>query len=441
MPPLLVRLAALLTVCVGLVAAGAPATAVGPVLPRHGVLGVATGDAKGGGAAVLTVLPGSAGGAAGLQRGDVIASVDGTPVANNREFLAKLRRPAGEPVALGIVRAGSPSTVRAVLSPAADESDPLVDTRYDALTFEGTLRRTLVTVPHGSTGKHPALLFVGGIGCYSVDVATNPQDPYLRLSHDLSRRGFVTLRLEKSGLGDSQGPPCATVDYVTEAASYTAAYDALARDPAVDPKRIYVFGHSIGTVIAPRLALARATAGIIAAEGVGRGWIEYELINTRRQLALTGANPAEVDDAMLGKVRCIDRLLLQKEDEKTIERDEPDCAEHNVYPAPAAYFRQLAALDIAEPWMKLNLPVLAIYGSADFITDEADHRRIVDVVNGIHPGAAQLAVIDGMDHYLTPAGSQQASFQRVTKTHAPAPYDERFSAAVTQWLCAREHCA
>jgi pimeloyl-ACP methyl ester carboxylesterase len=96
---------------------------------------------------------------------------------------------------------------------------------------------------------------------------------------------------------------------------------------------------------------------------------------------------------------------------------------------------------MAEPWMKLNVPLLAIYGSADFITDEADHRRIVDVVNGVRPGTAELEVIDGMDHYLTPAGSQQASFQRVTKTRAAAPYDERFSTTVTTWLCAREHCA
>ena len=68
------------------------------------------------------------------------------------------------------------------------------------------------------------------------------------------------------------------------------------------------------------------------------------------------------------------------EDEKTIEGDEPDCADHNVYPAPAAYFRELATLDIAEPWMKLDVPLLAIYGSADFITDEADHRRTAHIV-------------------------------------------------------------
>jgi alpha-beta hydrolase superfamily lysophospholipase len=441
MPLAAARLAAALAVCLVL-AAAAPAPAPGspatPVLARRGALGVGTADTTDG-VAVTTVLPGSAAEGAGLRAGDLLKTVDGAAVAANRDFLPKLRRAAGQAVVLGILRAGAPSTVSVVLTEAPKEIDPLVDTRYEAVEVDGTLRRTLITVPHNADGKHPAVLFVGGIGCYSVDVATNPQDPYTRLAHDMSRRGFVTLRLEKSGVGDSAGPPCPTVDYLAEAASYTVAYDALARDPSVDANRIYLFGHSIGTIIAPRLALQRRAAGIIAADGVGRGWIEYELINTRRQLVLAGATPAEVDQAMLGKVRCIDRLLLQKQDEKTIERDEPDCAQHNVYPAPAAYFQQLASLDAAAPWMKVAVPVLAIYGSADFITDEADHQRIVGIVNGVHPGSARLEVIPGMDHYLTPAGTQQASFDRVSK-HAAAPYDERLSTAVTAWLCEREHC-
>jgi pimeloyl-ACP methyl ester carboxylesterase len=437
----LVRLAAALAAIV-IVLAATPLSTVAAEpyggLARRGALGIGTADSKDG-VAVTAILPGSAGGAAGLRAGDVLTSVDGTAVSLNRDFLAKLRRPAGRSVTLGVLRAGAPSTLTVVLAEAAKEQDPLVDTRYDAVRVDGSLRRTLVTLPHGVKGKHPAVLFAGGIGCYSVDVATNPQDAYLRLAHDLSRRGFVTLRLEKSGIGDSAGPPCATVDYLAEAASYTVAFDALAHDPAVDANRIYVFGHSIGTIVAPRLALERRTAGIIAADGVARGWIEYELINTRRQLELGGDTPADVDRAMLGKLRCIDRLLLQKQDEATIEHDEPDCAQHNIYPAPAAYFQELATLDMAEPWTRIAVPVLAIYGSGDFITDEADHRRLVAIVNGVHPGTARLEVIPGMDHYLTPAGSQRASYDRVA-ARGPAPYDERFSATITAWLCEREHC-
>jgi hypothetical protein len=55
-------------------------------------------------------------------------------------------------------------------------------------------------------------------------------------------------------------------------------------------------------------------------------------------------------------------------DEADIEKSQPACKEMNTYPAPASYLRQAAALNVAEPWMKLGVPVLAIYGTADFIT-------------------------------------------------------------------------
>jgi pimeloyl-ACP methyl ester carboxylesterase len=411
----------------------------GDSLPRRGVLGVSAVD-RSGGVTIAAVIPALPGEAAGLRRDDVIASVDGAHVATVAEFLAKLRRPGGQPVSLGIVRGGSPMTVRVVLGETARETDPAVDTLYGAVDVDHSWRRTLVTVPHGATGKHPAVLVVGGIGCFSVDVASNAQDAYMRLTHDLSRRGFVTMRLEKSGVGDSQGPPCRSVDFLAESASYGVAFDALRNDSAVDPAHVYVVGHSIGSLIGPRLALQKPVAGLVVAEGVGVDWIEYELLNSRRQEALGGATPAEVDSALLLKELCMHRLLVEKQPRETLLRDQPACKDYIAYPTGDDYFRELVTLNVAEPWTKLSIPVLAVYGTADFVTDEADHRRIVDIVNGVHPGAATLDVIPGMDHNLVNAGSPKASLERSAKG-GPAPYDERFSTAVATWLCERERCA
>jgi pimeloyl-ACP methyl ester carboxylesterase len=416
------------------VSAAAPS---GDTLARRALLGVSTVDAVGG-IKINAVIPSLPGARAGLRADDFIISVDDAPVGTVAQFLTKLRRPAGQPVSLGIMRGGQRITVNTALSEAAKESDPAVDTRYDAVDVDHSLRRTLITVPHGATGKHPAVLIVGGIGCFSVDVASNPQDAYLRLTHDLSRRGFVTMRLEKSGVGDSQGPPCRSVDFNSEAASYGVGFDALRADPAVDPAHVYVVGHSIGSLIGPRLALQKPVAGLVVAEGVGVDWVEYELLNSRRQEALGGATPAEVDNALLLKELCMHRLLVEKQPRETVLREKPECKDYIAYPTGDDYFRQLVTLNVAEPWTKLSIPVLAIYGTADFVTDESDHHRIVDIVNGVHPGNAKLDVIPGMDHYLVNAGSPKASLER---KGGPAPYDERFSAAVTTWLCGRERCA
>jgi uncharacterized protein len=428
---ILLPLVALTLLC----ARGAPAQ---QSLPRHGILGAVMAD-RDGHATIGSLIPGSAAAAAGLQPGDAVLSVDGVAVGGVRAFVAALRRPAGRSAALAVQHGAALRTVRVVLGAPPDERDPLVETVYGAVSLAGSLRRTLVTLPRNAGGRRPAVLIVGGIGCFSVDVASNQEDPYLNLARDLGRRGVVAMRLEKSGVGDSEGPPCSTVDFTTEAASYDAALRALQTNPHVDPTKVYVFGHSIGSVIAPRIALAAKLAGVIAAEGVGRDWFEYELLNARDQIALAGSSPEEVDAAMLDAARCKYRALLTKDTVERILHDAPACADYVQYPVPLSYVQEVAALNVAEPWEKLNAPALIIYGTADFVTQESDHRRIVAIVQAKHPGNATLQLIDGMDHYLTAAGSREASFARIGK-HVSAPYDHRFSETILQWLCAREHC-
>ncbi|GEM_PF-2869178 len=222
--------------------------------------------------------------------------------------------------------------------------------------------------------------------------------------------------------------------------SIASASDALPRRGLLGVGTVDTSGAVTINAVLPGLPGAQAglqTGDVITS--VGRDWLEYELLNSRRWEALAGANPADIDKALLLKEDCMHRMLVEKTSHAELLRQKPECADYTSYPAPDAYVQELAPLNIAEPWMKVAVPVLAIYGSGDFITDEADHRRIVDIVNGVHPGSALVDVIPGMDHYLTPAGSPRASFDRVARKGA-APYDIRFSAAVLDWLCERERC-
>lgn len=436
------RLAGLAFAAAALAALPAPSAAALSVspLPRHATLGASVGDAEGG-VKILAVLPGTPAAKAGLRAGDVVTEVGSRPVANSAGFLAMIKAgPAGRQIGFAVRRDGAAITVKVTLASAPDEKDPAVTTLYEAVPVEGSLRRTLVTLPRDARGPRPALLIVGGIGCYSVDVAADPNDSYLRIAHDLGKRGFVVMRLEKSGVGDSQGPACPTVDLASEMQSYEVALEALRRHADVDPAHLYIFGHSIGTLIAPRLAAKQPVAGLLIAEGVGRNWIEYELANLRRQLVLDHVTPVETDDTMRLKEICMHRLLIDRQTEADIEKTEPRCKESNAYPAPAAYMQQAAAFNIAEPWTKLALPVLVVYGTADFVTAQEDHQRIADLINAGHPGTATLKVIDGMDHLLDVGGTAQADFDR-GKKGGKGLYDTRLSAALLDWLCAREHCA
>jgi uncharacterized protein len=416
-----------------------PAGSTEASLSRHTVLGAVMVDR--GGARVSFILPGSAAERDGLRVNDVIRSVGGLMTPTAAEVVSRVKsEPAGRPVAFQVGRGSFALTLPITLNVAADEHDPLVQTLYESVTVDGTLRRTLVTVPKGSRAHSPAVLIVGGLGCYSIDNSTDAQDAYTRLAHDLGRRGIVAMRLEKSGVGDSQGPPCMTVDLNAEMRSYAVALKALRRDSHADPEHIYLFGHSIGSIIAPRLANDGGVAGVIVAEAVGRNWFEYELWNLRRQKGLAGEAPAQVDSTLAEKEICMHRLLIEKQPESEIELTQPACKVRNAYPAAASYMQEVAALNIAEPWAHFSHPLLAIYGTGDFVTAEADHRRIVDIVNASHPGAATLKLVADMDHHLDVAGTQQQAYDLRVKQHRSGPYDSELSGAVVDWLCQREKC-
>ena len=310
------------------------------------------------------------------------------------------------------------------LDPAPDDHDSGVKTLYESASINGTLRRALVTIPIGPEVSHPAVLILGGIGCFWVDNAADPEDAYLRLARDLGYKGFVAMRLEKSGVGDSQGPPYMTVDLLNEMHSYEVASRALKSDGHVDSRRVYLFGHSIGSVIAPRIASEKSIAGVIVAEAVGRNWFEYELWNLRRQLELGGESPSRVDATLAAKEICTHRLLIEKEPEAEIERTQPGCRIHNAYPVAAAYMQQLAALNIAEPWEHFSVPLLVIYGTANFVTTVVDHRRIAGIVNSHHPGMAEMRLINGVGHHLDRAATQQQAYDLRVKQRAAGPYDE-----------------
>lgn len=402
-------------------------------LPRHGVFGAAVVD-KPAGLTVARVIPNSPAEAAGIKAGDIIKSLAGVATPDVASFLIEVHSlHAGQRAVAAIVRSGTPLQIPVTLGRPADESDPDVTTIYGTIDFESSLRRTLITVPHGAASRLPGVLLIGGIGCYSIDVASNPNDAYMRLTHDLSRAGFATMRLEKSGVGDSQGPPCSTVDFLTEERSYAAALAALRQDPHVDPQRIYLLGHSIGTVVAPYLATTQRVAGVIVSEAVGRDWLEYEVRNVRRQLELDGSSPADVDAKVIEKQECMYRLLLEKQSEPAIEHDMPACKEANgVYPVDSAYVQQLARLNIVQPWTRLNVPLLIVYGKSDFVTEESDHARIAQIANAAHPGTATFREIDGMDHLLFRAASPKAALTLYQS--ASREYDTDLSRIVIDWL-------
>ena len=412
-----------------------------PQLPRASFLGVQAapvsdeararlGLESNAGALVMGLVPGGSAEAAGLRADDVIVAVDGQAVADSGQLIAQIApRRAGERVKIRWIRAGRPQEVEVAMKPRPLESGPGTRTEYGAVAVNDSLRRTIVTGPPGE-GRHPAVLYVTGIGCFSQE-SLGVQSGEAQILHALARAGFVTMRVEKSGVGDSQGPACASpqADLQAETAGYVAGVKALKSSPRVDPDRVFVLGLSIGGVHAPLIAQQEKLRGLVVVNTVAKPFIEYLLETRRRQGRLSGFTFDDIDRRQRLGEWCNHALLIDRRKPEDVLAARPECKESIQYPAPYTYMQQWAALDLSAEWKRVDVPVLIVQGETDYVATVEDAPLLRDIIESFHPGKATLAMIPKMDHFLTRAESMKSSMTAPTGEFDPKVID-----VIQAWL-------
>jgi len=414
-------------------------------LPRHGVAGLAVSppdlskpeDSRSNPPMLKAVVPGSAGEAAGLQPGDILLELDGHPVTTSAAFAqAVSRHLAGESVRVVVRRDSQQMEKTIVLKPRPFETSADATVLYRSITANGVRRRTILTRPK-SDGRYPAVLFIGGLGCYSLDGDLNRDAGYGPILSALAKQNFVTMRVEKTGQGDSEGPACtdlkATADL--EAAGYVAALDALRTCDFVDPQKIFVFAHSLGPLLASLALPGQNVRGVIAAETVGRSWFEYLLDNVRRQSALVGEPLDQVDSEVRATADCAHHLFLQHETYDEVARINNSCKEMNASFAsvPYPYMHQIGDISLGKQWKQIAAPVLVLYGTSDPATSAEESRYLVEIINSFHPGNATYRELPGMGHDFARYDSQLAFLERA-ENPKPHPFDDEVLAIMFAWL-------
>jgi uncharacterized protein len=259
-------------------------------LPRGGFLGAKlipvaddirerlklnTGD----GVAIDEVIPDSTAAAAGFQKGDVLLALNHAKIVGIGPFVQAIAsRKAGAEVTIELLRGEDLRQEKVTLKGRPLERSDAYDVIYGAVSSKGARLRTILTRPKAE-GKHPALFLIQGIGLASIDNPVGGLSSYKTIVDKFTRHEFVTLRVDKPGCGDSEGGPARDVDFDTELDGYRQALKMLKTRADVDSDRVFVFGHSMGGVMAPLLAAEIPIRGIIVYGTITRTWTEYWLEN------------------------------------------------------------------------------------------------------------------------------------------------------------------
>ncbi len=150
-----------------------------------------------------------------------------------------------------------------------------------------------VLLPDGD-GPHPVVLLISGTGRQTRDFEAfeGRYHPHRDIAAALLHEGIGVVRFDERNTGASGGDH-RTARSADLRADISAILDAAKAQPGVDPKRIYIFGHSEGSVFAQQLSIERSDiAGLILVGAPAKSGREM----TRDQVRIETPRPAGMGD-------------------------------------------------------------------------------------------------------------------------------------------------
>ncbi len=375
---------------------------------------------------------------AGVLPGDIILKVNGRTTDSAEDWSSIYYALRGDQPTHLLVRRGSVHhTINVVLEalPREQHKDKL--TLYESVVNDyGVQQRTITTIPEKGDGPFPAIFIVQGLSCSSIEAYPGRQGNWVKMLNALAEaEGFVVMRVEKAGVGDSEGD-CADTDFITELEGYRAALRSLLAKPYVDSSRVVVYGSSMGSALAPVLANEFELSGVVSDGTFYKSWFEHMLEIERRIKRMEGDDAATIAQKMKDfYIPLYYEMLVEGKSYAEIMQSRPGIkpymyhSPNHMYGRPLRYYQQVQAFDFASQWASLKAPIRILRGEHDWIMSYADNEMIMDLLDAVGHEDHRLHVYPGLDHWNTIHDSPDDSYHG-----NPGKWDPKLPALVIEWI-------
>lgn len=294
-----------------------------------------------------------------------------------------------------------------------------------------------LTIPASAEGKWPAVVLVHGSGPSDRDETVGAIKPFRDLAYGLAAQGIAVLRYDKRTSVHAQAIVSDAEAYAAFTAEEETIQDAiaagrlLAADERIDPQRIFVLGHSLGAMLAPRIVNESdgLFAGMVLACGTNRTLLDIMLRqNETAAETILQVNPdaASVVEEQLKQMR--------REAEALANMNGDEARKATVFGQPAYYFYEMAQHPSAAQLLKeLALPTLVINGERDFQINSEEGRETWESVLPMDAPWLTCLWAD-VNHMLMKPDVPEGVAGTTAEYEAPCNVDEELLAAIANFV-------
>jgi uncharacterized protein len=264
----------------------------------------------------------------------------------------------------------------------AYKEPPYVDRKSfretEVMVGSGTwaLRGTL-SLPLDATSS-PAIVLVQGSGPNDRDETIGPNKPFRDLAWGLASKGIAVLRYEKRT--KEHAAQMAAIKQTLTVNEETiddaiAAVALLRKMQGIDTNKIFVLGHSLGGMLAPRIGLRDShIAGFVILAGATRPLQDLIVEQSSYILSLSNTPFEKQQD----QIAVLESHRIQINNLKKSDTSSTD----TYFAAPATYWLDLRDYKPAQVAKKLKMPMLILQGARDYQVTMKDFGGWQDALRG-----------------------------------------------------------